>query len=179
MQDSECVLNQHCKYLVSTLGSWQKNEKLTGCTRPKQKPRVSRLHCDIHSSAKRKTLTILSLPAVDIDNAIITRLKPTNKIQYVTISYPETGCNIIKQSLTSSLLLLVSDNRINTHPNIQRDFHILNKKSKTSLCIWSCTITYDNSKRFNASQWCMHILCIYVLFSIKILFCDNTALKKA
>lgn len=77
------------------------------------------------------------------------------------------------------LLLLVSDNRINTHPNIQRDFHILNKKSKTSLCIWSCTITYDNSKRFNASQWCMHILCIYVLFSIKILFCDNTALKKA
>lgn len=102
MQDSECVLDQHCKYLVSPLGSWQKNEKLTGCTRPKQKPTVSRLHCDIHSSAKRKTLTILSLPAVDIDNAIITRLKPTNKIQYVTISYPETGCNIIKQSLTST-----------------------------------------------------------------------------
>lgn len=99
MQDSECVLNQHCKYLVSTLGSWQKNEKLTGCTRPKQKPTVSRLHCDIHSSAKRKTLTILSLTAVDIDNAIITRLKPTNTIQYVTISYPETCCNIIKQSL--------------------------------------------------------------------------------
>lgn len=60
MQDSQCVLDQHCKYLVSPLDSRQKREavdvRLTGCTRPTQKPTASRLHGDmvIHPQKKKR-----------------------------------------------------------------------------------------------------------------------------
>lgn len=105
MKDSQCVLDQHCKYLVSPLDSGQKREavdvRLTGCTRPTQKPTVSGLHCDIVIHPQKKK-DFNNITAVDIDNAIITRLEPIEQLYYWTISYLETGCSIIKQSLTST-----------------------------------------------------------------------------